>query len=414
MVTLFYDCYRILTSVYSNGAFVKQAMSETPIDEKNRAHVTKICYGVLDKDLTLEYEISRLCDKRPKQAVRTILKIGMYSIKYLETAVYAVTDNLVELIKKLGKGGTSGFVNAFLRKYKNAKIELPTDKIKRLSVEYSYPEFAVKKLCKDYGEERAKLIMQADEERTAVRFNKGVDGGKYLEDNRWNYQETPFENTYFVNGFKRNEDFDKGIYTFQSIGSVAICDIVSGGETLLDACSAPGGKTVNLADKFKFVTAFELHAHRVSLINDYARRMKKQNVVAIQKDSSVFDGDYEEKFDVVLCDSPCSGYGVIKDNPDIKLRRTEEDVLSLNQIQYQILSTCSKYVKKGGSLYYSTCSVFKSENQDICGRFLKENPDFVEEIIESKLPFEKMKKGISFFPDLSYGAGFYICKFVRK
>ena len=103
MVTLFYDCYRILTSVYSGGAFVKQAMSETPIDEKNRAHVTKICYGVLDKDVTLEYEISRLCDKRPKQAVRTILKIGMYSIKYLETAVYAVTDNLVELIKKLGK-----------------------------------------------------------------------------------------------------------------------------------------------------------------------------------------------------------------------------------------------------------------------------------------------------------------------
>ena len=414
MVTLFYDCYRILTSVYSNGAFVKQAMSETPIDEKNRAHVTKICYGVLDKDITLEYEISRLCDKRPKQAVRTILKIGMYSIKYLETAVYAVTDNLVELIKKLGKGGTAGFVNAFLRKYYKAKIDLPTDKIKKLSVEYSYPEFAVRKLCKDYGEERAKLIMQADEERTAVRFNKGVDGGKYLEDRRWNYQETPFENTYFVNGFKRNEDFDKGIYTFQSIGSVAICDIVSGGETLLDACSAPGGKTVNLADKFKFVTAFELHPHRVSLINDYARRMQKENVVAIQKDSSVFDSNYEEKFDVVLCDCPCSGYGVIKDNPDIKLRRTEEDVLSLNQIQYQILSTCSKYVKKGGSLYYSTCSVFKSENQDVCGRFLKENPDFEEEIITSKLPFEKMKRGISFFPDLSYGAGFYICKFVRK
>ena len=414
MVTLFYDCYRILTSVYSNGAFVKQAMSETPIDEKNRAHVTKICYGVLDKDVTLEYEISRLCDKRPKQAVRTILKMGMYSIKYLETAVYAVTDNLVELIKKLGKGGTSGFVNAFLRKYKNAKIEFPTDKIKRLSVEYSYPEFAVKRLCKDYGEERAKLIMQADEERTAVRFNKGEDGGKYLEDNRWNYQKTPFENTYFVNGFKRNEDFDKGVYTFQSIGSVAICDIVSGGESLLDACSAPGGKTVNLADKFKHVMAFELHEHRVSLIRDYARRMKKDNVDAIQKDSSVFDSNYEEKFDVVLCDSPCSGYGVIKDNPDIKLRRTEEDVLSLNQIQYQILSTCSKYVKKGGCLYYSTCSVFKSENQDICGRFLKENPDFKEETIESKLPYERMKKGISFFPDLSYGAGFYICKFVRK
>ena len=414
MLTLFYDCYRILTSVYSGGAFIKQAMSETQIDEKNRAHVTKICYGVLDKDLTLEYEISVLCDKRPKQAVRTILKIGMYSIKYLQTAVYAVTDNLVELIKKLGKGGTSGFVNAFLRKYKSANIQLPNDQIKGLSVKYSYPEFAVKKLLKDYGAKKAELIMQADEERTAVRFNKGIDGEKYLVDNRWEYQKTPFENTFFVNGFKRNKDFDDGVFTFQSIGSVAICDVVKSGESLLDACSAPGGKTVNLADKFQKVTAFELHPHRVLLIGDYTRRMKKDNITAIQKDSSVLDENFIESFDAVLCDCPCSGYGVIKDNPDVKLRRTEQDVLSLNEIQYKILSTCSKYVKKGGSLYYSTCSVFKSENQDVCGRFLKNNPDFEEEIIESKLPFERMKRGISFFPDVSYGAGFFICKFIRK
>ena len=348
MLVLFYDCYRILTSVYSGGAFVKQALNETPIDEKNRAHVTKICYGVLDKDITLEYEISTLCGKRPKQAVRTLLKMGMYSIKYLGTAVYAVTDNLVELAKKLGKGGTAGFINAFLRKYAKAEIELPTDKTKNLSVKYSYPEFAVKKLVGWYGEDRAEKIMSADQERTAVRFNKGIDGENYLVERRWNYEKTPFENTFFVNGFKRNEDYDKGIYTFQSIGSVAICDAVLGGENLLDACSAPGGKAVNLADKFKSVTAFELHPHRVGLIEDYCKRMLKENVKAIQKDSAVLDGEYLDKFDAVLCDCPCSGYGVIKDNPDIKLRRTEEDVQNLNKIQYGILSTCSKYVKKGG------------------------------------------------------------------
>ncbi len=414
MLVLFYDCYRILTSVYSGGAFVKQALNETPIDEKNRAHVTKICYGVLDKDITLEYEISSLCDKRPKQAVRTLLKMGMYSIKYLGTAVYAVTDNLVELAKKLGKGGTAGFVNAFLRKYAKAKIQLPLDKIKNLSVKYSYPEFAVKKLVGWYGEERAQKIMSADEERTTVRFNRGVDGEKYLVERRWDYEKTPFENTFFVSGFKRNEDYDKGIYTFQSIGSIAICDAVLGGENLLDACSAPGGKAINLADKFKRVTAFEIHPHRVGLIEDYYKRMLKDNVRAIQKDSAVLDEEYLDKFDAVLCDCPCSGYGVVKDNPDIKLRKTEEDVQNLNKIQYDILSTCSKYVKKGGYLYYSTCSVFKSENEDICGKFLKFNPDFEEVEIESKLPYERMKRGISFFPDLSYGAGFYICKFIRK
>lgn len=414
MLNLFYDSYRVLSSVYSGGAFIKQALNETPIEERNRSHTTKICYGVLDKDCSLEYELSVLCDKRPKQAVRIILKIGMYSIKYLGTAVYAVTDNLVELIKKLGKGGTSGFVNAFLRKYAKTEIELPQDKVKRLSVEYSYPEFAVKRLIKDYGEERAKGIMSADTERTAVRFNKGIDGEKYLTDSRWEYQKTPFENTFFVNGFKRNADFDSGVYTFQSIGSVAICDQIEGGRKLLDACSAPGGKSVNLADKFEEVTAFELHPHRVSLIEDYKNRMGKQNVTALQKDSSVFDGEYEQSFDTVLCDCPCSGYGVIKDNPDIKLRRTDDDINNLNQTQYEILNTCAKYVKSGGYLYYSTCSVFKSENEEICGKFLKNNPNFEEVVIESKLPYERMKRGISFFPDLSYGAGFFICKFKRK
>lgn len=414
MLNLFYDSYRVLQSVYSGGAYIKQALSDTPIEEKNRAHTTKICYGVLDKDISLEYELSTLCDKRPKLAVRIILKMGMYSIKYLGTAVYAVVDNLVELSKKLGKGGTAGFVNAFLRKYSKAKIELPTQKTKRLSVEYSYPEFAVKMLVEAYGEERAIGIMSADTERTAVRFNLGVDGEKYLVDRRWAYEKTPFENTFFVNGFKRNEDFDKGEYTFQSIGSVAICDVVEGGEKLLDACSAPGGKSVNLADKFKGVTSFEIHPHRVGLIDSYAKRMQKENITAIEKDSSVYDGDYREKFDAVLCDCPCSGYGVIKDNPDIKLRKTEENVSELNKIQYSILSTCSKYVKKGGSLYYSTCSVFRSENEDICLKFLKNNPEFEAVEIESKLVSEKMKVGISFFPDKSFGAGFYVCKFIRK
>ena len=413
MINLFYDSYRILSSVYSGGAFIKQAMSETPIEEKNRAQTTKICYGVLDKDITLEYELSCLCEKRPKQAVRIILKIGMYSIKYLGTAVYAVIDNLVELIKKLGKGGTAGFVNAFLRKYAKVKVALPDDKIKRLSVEYSYPEFVVKRLIKDYGEERAKGIMSADIERTAVRFNKNVDGEKYLTDNRWNFERTPFYNTFFVNGFKRNLDFNKGIYTFQSVGSVAICDVVESGEKLLDACSAPGGKSVNLADRFKEVTSFEVHPHRVELINDYKRRMGKDNIIALCKDSSVFDEEYAEQFDAVLCDCPCSGYGVIKDNPDIKLKRTEEDIKNLNELQYSILENCSKYLKKGGYLYYSTCSIFKSENEDICGKFLKNNQNFEEVLIDSKLNYEKMKRGISFFPDVSSGAGFFVCKFVK-
>ena len=413
MINALYDAYRVLFKVYSEGAYLKRALTDTDIEELNRAHTTKLCYGVLDRDIEFEYALSRLCDKRPKQSIRIILKEAFYAIKYLKTAQYAVVDNAVELVKKLGKGGNAGFVNAVLRKYVKTDIPMPADKYKRLSVEYSYPEFLVKTLCLDYGDERAEKIMAADEELTAVRFNVGVDGKKYLEDNRWAYKTTPFENCFIVNGFKRNADFDAGVYTFQSIGSVAICDIVEKGEKLLDACAAPGGKSVNLADKFNSVTAFELHPHRVELIGDYARRMKKENITAVCRDSSVFDPSYENKFDAVLCDCPCSGSGVIKDNPDIKLNRKEEDLKSLVKTQTAILETCSKYVKVGGALYYSTCSVLKEENELQCIDFLKSNENFMAESISSRLPHESGAVGNSFFPDISLGAGFFVCKFRR-
>jgi len=113
MVNYFYDCYTILNKVYSEKAFIKQAISSTFIEEKNRPLIIKTCYGVLDKDIELSYYLSKLVDKNPKLVIRTILKISMYAIKYLGKKEYAVTKNAVELTKKLGKGGASGFVNAF-------------------------------------------------------------------------------------------------------------------------------------------------------------------------------------------------------------------------------------------------------------------------------------------------------------
>ena len=276
MLNVFYDSYRILTSVYSDGAYLKRAMADIFIEEKNRPHTTKICYGVLDKDIELEYSINYLCDKRPKQAIRTILKIAFYSIKYLETAPYAVVDTAVELVKKLGKGGTSGFVNAILRKYIKTEIPLPTDETERLSVKYSLPIFAVKRLLRDYGKEEAEALFETQSERTAVRFNVNSDGEKYLEDRRWNFEKTPFSNTFFVKGFKRDEDFDKGVYTFQSIGSVAICDLIGGGEKLFDACAAPGSKSFTMAQQMRDrgeIYAFDLHPHRVRLIEAGMRRL---------------------------------------------------------------------------------------------------------------------------------------------
>lgn len=422
MLVTYYDAYCVLTKVYSDGAYIKQALNDTVIEEKNRNQTTKICYGVLDKDVTLSYIIKKLCDKSPKLAIRTILKIALYSLKYLGTAPHAVCNTAVELIKKLGKGGTSGFVNAVLRKYIRDGVILPNDdSVLALSINYSYPEFAVKRLINDYGIELAKQIMSADKEHTFIRFNKGENGEDYLTKLNKNYQKTQFNSVFLVENFKMDEGFYEGKYTFQSVGSVAICNLVIDGDSvsnlssknLLDTCSAPGGKAVYLAEYFNSVTACDVHEHRVSLINSYASRMNKNNVTAMLLDATEFNSEFSNKFDYVLCDAPCSGYGVIKDNPDIKLNRTEDSIDELSSLQLKILNNASKYVKKGGYLCYSTCSIFRQENDEVIKKFLQNNSEFECEITKSPLPNLTFDYGNAFLPHLSLGAGFYFAKLKR-
>ncbi len=412
MVNLIYDAYRVLFRVYSEKTFIKQAISSEVIEPLNKNAVIKICYGVVENDIYLEYVISKLCSKRPKLPIRILLKISIYSIKFLNKQPYAITDNAVELCKKLGKSGMSGFLNAILRKYiKDPNIELPTETLSALSIKYSYPLFAVKELINDYKIEQAESIMSHDKVVTYLRFANGVNGEEYLNEVNAHYLKTPFSNCFALENFTREEGFFDGKYTFQSIGSIAICDIVEKGVDLLDACAAPGGKSVYLAEKFSQVTACELHPHRVKLIEEYASRMKIANLTAMQMDSTAFHSDFKEKFDAVLCDVPCSGFGVVKDNPDIKINREYENISELNEIQLKILNNVSRYVKKGGFIYYSTCSVFKKENDKIIEKFIKQNfNEFAIIEINSPLNHKKMQFGLQFLPHISSGAGFYICK----
>ena len=331
---------------------------------------------------------------------------------FMDKKRYMVTDCAVNLCKKLGKSGVSGFINAFLRRFDKEQTDkkLPKGNLGE-ATECSYPLYAYEWLKKEYGE-RAKAIASAKSGGVSVRFERGEE--KYLEKP---HTITPFSEKYkhyIFENFVRDEGFDCGEYTFQSIGSIAICDCVAPCENLLDACAAPGGKSVLLSKKCKNVTSFELHEHRVALIAQYKARMGVENVTETQKDSGVFDSEYEEKFDAVLCDVPCSGFGTVSENPDIKIFRKKEDFAEIEKAQKKILSTCSKYVKKGGTLYYSTCSLFDSENDKIVEGFLKSNPDYTVEKIDSTLCHDKKKYGLQFLPDTAEGAGFYVCKMVRK
>ena len=413
MVNLFYDCYSVLSKVYCDKTFIKQAILKTTVEPINKQKTVKICYGVLDKDVEFDYYLDRLCERSPKQKIRILLKIAFYALKYLEKKPYAVIDATVELVKKLGKGGNAAFCNAVLRRFVSEDIPLPDDEIGRLSVKYSYPAFAVEKLIACYGKDTAERIMGYDEEKTFVRFDRGYAGEKYLVEKGYKFEKTPFYNLFAVEHAMKNEDFDNGIFTFQSIGSVAICETVGSGNALLDACAGPGGKSVYLADKFASITAVELHEHRAELIKTYCERMKKGNVEIVCADSSVNYPEFDSAFDSVLCDVPCSAYGTLKSNPDVKLRRSAESVSELSETQLSILKNCSAYVKIGGSLIYSTCSVFDEENDGIVGEFLKTTDGFIVENYSSPLPAVQKNYGLQFLPHLSFGAGFYCSKLKR-
>lgn len=415
MIGYYYDAYVILNKVYSEGSFLKQAVLKTPIEEKNRKITVKLVYGVLDKDIELSYYIKSLCDKNPKLHVRTILKISMYLMKYMNKPPYTVIDNAVELTKKLGKGGAGGFVNAVLRKFATVKIEFPDDEYENFSVKYSYPKFAAKKLIDYYGKETAIQIASFEDSGSYLRFNNGVDGEEYLNSINANFQKTPFSGVFYLKNFVRDRGFDEGKYTFQNVGSVAICDVVESGGSLLDACAAPGGKSVNLSDKFDSVTAIDVHEHRVDLIKDYAKRMRVNNIEAVCSDSTFFNPNFIDKFDAVLCDVPCSGFGVAFENPDIKLNREESSLKELNETQLKILLNASKYVKVSGFVYYSTCSIFDSENQSIIDRFMSDktiNSRFEVISLDSKLSHVKTKSGLQFLPHIS-GGGFFVAKIKR-
>lgn len=405
-----YDPFQILAKVYSEGAHLKQALADTCIEELHRARTVKIVYGVLEKDGYLSFCIRHYAPKAPKPAVRLILKIALYMLLYMDKKKYMVTDCAVELCKKLGKGGVAGFVNAFLRRFDRAEADgaIPEGE-EGEAVSLSYPLWVWKRLKSEYGGDRGAAIAKAESAGLCVRFEKNEE--KYLS---LPHVGTPFAHTYLFPRFVRDEGYDEGDYTFQSIGSRAICELADPCGEFLDACAAPGGKSVMLAKKCGRVTAFELHPHRVELIRQYKERMGAENVFEMQKDSSVFDPAYAEKFDGVLCDVPCSGFGTISENPDIKLFRKEGDLASLRGVQRGILDACSRYVKRGGRLYYSTCSVFEEENDGVVGEFLKSHPDFSVLPADSPLPHEKKKYGLQFLPDRAFGAGFYAAKLIRN
>ena len=401
----FRKAYDILHKIYVDGEFVGDSMRLLASEDK--AVVTRLVYGVLERDTELTYYISQMARKTPKKQIGVIIKLGMYSILYMDSIPnYAICNELVELTKKLGKRESAPFVNATLKAFIKSKPELPQKREERLSVLSSTPLWITKKILKQYGELGEKILFAEGEKGSHIRANlltfSSSELKKVLDKNGIVYRES--EKGFYVEEHSALSSlFEEGKITYQSPSSMIIAEMASENSTnILDVCAAPGGKSVYMYELTKGkITACDLHFHRVGLIISYAKRMGAK-IDAKHVDGTVFCDKFKQKFDSVLCDVPCSGIGVRYSKPDTLLNRQESDIPNLCAMQEKILSNASKYVKSGGKIVYSTCTIFKEENQRVVERFLKENNEFS---LESEL---------SILPGINGKDGFYVARLVRK
>lgn len=418
------SAYKILSKVYQDGTYSNMAFLGERVSDMS----TRLVYGTLEENVKIDYILSQLIEKKPQKSVLTLLKIGTYALLNLSDAPkFAIVSECVEVAKSNGKGGASGFINAVLKKVADGKYSLPKESDENyLSVTYSKPQWFCDKLEKQYGKEVARIILSAKSTTLEhIRINSRMatesDVEFLLKKNKTDFKKSD------VGGYivKANDTvrhmFDKGLVTFQSPSSILAVKAlgVTDGAQILDICSAPGGKAVYMSELCPHgkVVACDLYPHRVALIQKYKNRMHTPNVKAVQADACVLNEEWKDAFDFVLCDAPCSCLGTFKKHPDVFLNKDESCISELAATQRQILENAAKYLKVGGAMVYSTCTLFKEENENVVHDFLEKNVDFVLEHISG---LEKIDGGkyldnkgmIQILPHDEYD-GFFIAKIRR-
>lgn len=378
---------------YSNLAIDSAVKAFCP-DSTDCAFISRLVYGVTERKITLDYIISG-CLSQPisklKKEVLVILRLGTYQLVFSDKIpASAAVNESVKLAKNNKCGFATGLVNAVLRKVANDGFTIPedTDNVKRISVLYSAPEELVKFLSYHYGESNAEEFLKAalQPKKIIIRVNTvktTPEELKYLlEKEGVGVSETSVPNAFQINVNKavyELESYKKGLFHVEDISSQLCIEALAPFEncTMIDVCAAPGGKSFTAAEYMNnkgILYSCDIYESRTDLIKEGAERLGLDCIKPFVNDASQFNENFHEA-DRVLCDVPCSGMGIISKKPEIKYKKLD-DIKELLPIQRKILETASKYVKKGGRLVYSTCSVNPNENRKICDAFLKEHPEF--------------------------------------
>lgn len=433
---------KVLLDVHENGAYAALSLNKNlPRDLKpeERRLTTQLVYGTLENEVKIDHALNQLTEYPARDAVtRDALRLGVFQILFLERVPdSAAVDESVKLVKTMGMEASAGFVNAVLRNLIRGKDELSwPDKEKDpeewLHVESSAPLWLVKKLIEAYGFDTAKQMLTYREAShpTTVRPNllKLDDHGfeDLLRKKNLTFRAGLAPHAYLLEGVTEpgfDPDYQAGLYSIQGQSSMLAAEAVQArpGMKILDACAAPGGKSAYLCEAMQLtgrVYAWELHEKRALLLDGVRRRLGLDNLRTAVKNACEYRPDMEKTLDAVLLDAPCSGTGVLSQKPDIKLRLKESDLPAIVETQKKLLNTVCRYVRPGGLLVYSTCSVLPEENKAQIEAFLKEHPEYTTEPMPLSFPAELRQQqdalGLQLLGFRDQVEGFYIVRLRRN
>lgn len=406
---------------YSNVTLDKE-LNKSDLEPVDKAFASELVYGVLTWKITLDEIIkmySSIKIKKISPWILNILRTGIYQIVFLDKVPEsAAVNESVKLAKQYGHEASSKFVNAILRKIEKNEMEKllayiatkPILEDEIISIVTSHPLWMVDELLKEYDKKFVTELLNANNitPEITLRSNRlkttRDELYKLLLLKKIDCKKGNLEDSIKV---RKMSDFKGKLFTVQDEAAQLACLKLApeAGEVVLDACSAPGGKTTYLAEIMENkgkIEAWDIHPHRVRLVEEAAKKLDINIIHATVHDATIVMPNYKEKFDKILLDVPCSGLGVIRKKPDIKWTRQPEDFEELMSVQEKILDTCSEYLKSGGRMVYSTCTVLKRENEEQIEKFLLTHSDFML-VEQTKL-----------FPNVNETDGFYIAVLEKK
>ncbi|AZB42889.1 16S rRNA (cytosine(967)-C(5))-methyltransferase RsmB [Bacillus sp. FJAT-42376] len=424
---------------YSN-LLLNQLIQKGNLPPKDVSLFTELVYGTLQRKMTLDYYLEPFTAKAKKMElwVKILLRISLYQMEYLDRIPErAIFFEAVEISKRKGHKGIAGFVNGVLRSIQREGIP-SLDEIKdpaeRLAIETSHPVWLVKKWAEQYGIDDTRKICEihlkppaasARVNRMHMTVQEAVES---LNEESIEAAEGVLSEDAVIlqkGSVSKSSLFKTGKLSIQDESSMLTARAVNPerNEVVLDACAAPGGKSMHMAELMEGtgeVVSLDLHKHKVKLIEEQAGRIGLANISAqvmdARKAPELLDG---REFDRILVDAPCSGFGVIRRKPDIKYAKNAEDVNKLSAIQRELLDSVSRLLKKGGTLVYSTCTIDKEENEEVVADFLESHPEFEEDHSLKQFLPEKVHPYISggklqILPHYFETDGFFITRLKKK